>query len=290
MSATAPNASNQKMLMLDKKVYIEQIEEFRTLHFGLQDRLIQEFRSLYDLYFDLSEEHLARILNHPKLLSMIVTLARDRKTHKLISIDMITVYHFVLLENDNRPENQYITGHGILVVDENYRMNGLIEVMSEVSEDLIFKLYPKANKIAYGFIVSPYTYNYVMKRSSLTIPGENIDPKVQKLFEKMAETVPIPSKRIGDDPFVMSVFPPVKTDFDFLHQNIDKLPMHMKYYAKKTGLIPGVGILTVQVNYMLEGNTAGLPAGDYIKERKKYKGEIRYIQGKPTFDKPIPKI
>lgn len=290
MSTASPSKINQRFQLIDKRVYIEAIEEFRTLPYGVQDKLIQEFRYIYGPFFNFSEEYLARLLNHPKLMTMFITLARDRKTHKLVAVDMITIYHFEYIENDHRPENQYLTGHGIMVVDENFRMGGFVTVLTEISEEYLLKLYPNSNIVAYGFIITPYSYPYVMERSKLSIPGENIDPRAQKLFDKLVEVVPIRAKRIGADPFVMSVFPPVKNDLDFLYENMDRLPKHLKFYVEKTGLVPGVGLLTMQVLFMLKGNTAGLPAGDYIKKRYNYQGEVRFIQGKPTFNKPIPRI
>ncbi|OMJ82376.1 hypothetical protein SteCoe_16912 [Stentor coeruleus] len=288
---SVPKEFNQRLQDLDKTIYIEVIEEFRDLHYGLQDKLVQELRTIYGPYFNFSEEYLARLLNNPKITSMQVILVRERKNHRLVAANMTIPCYFEFLENDHRPENQFLTGHGVVAVIDEYRMSGLVTIITELNEQLMFALYPNTNMVEYGFAISPYSYYFCTKRSKLSIPdGNKIEPNVMKLFEKINSIAPIRAKRVGKDPFLHTVFPPVHNDLSFILENIDRLPPLLKYFVDQTGLIPGVGILTMQVLYMREGNTAGLPAGDYMKRRFEYKGQINYIQGNPTHRKPIPKI
>jgi hypothetical protein len=281
----------QKFQDFDKYIYIEIIEEFRRLPFGYQDKLIQELRALFGLDFDFSEEYIARLITNPNLFLSIVTLARERNTNRLVSAILGPGNLVELNENDHRPENTYLTGHGIIVVDEKYRMGGLVALMTDITEQLMFTVYPNRNTVQFGFMISPYSFYYVSTRSRLSLPNDKpVDPNVMRLFEKIKSSLHIRARKYGNDPYVMSVFPPVKNDVDLLRENIDRLPKALKYYVDKTGLVPGVGVLAMQVNYLHDGNTLGLPAGNYIKKRYLYTGQINYIQGNPVFNSAQPKI
>lgn len=282
---------NQKFQDFDKYIYIEIIEEFRRLPFGYQDKLIQELRSIFGPHFDFSEEYIARLITNPNLFLSIVTLARERNTNRLVSAILGPGNLVELNENDHRPENTYLTGHGIIVVDEKYRMGGLVSLMTDITEQLMFTVYPNRNTVQFGFMISPYSYYYVSTRSKLSLPSEKpVDPNVVRLFDKIKSALPIRARKYGTYPYVMSVFPPVKNDVELLLENLDRLPKTLKYYVDKTGLVPGVGILTMQINYMHEGNTVGLPPGHYIKKKYLYSGQINYIQGNPIFNSALPKI
>ncbi|OMJ83863.1 hypothetical protein SteCoe_15088 [Stentor coeruleus] len=290
MSQT-PRIFDQRLQNLNKKIYIEIIEDFRKLPYGDQDKLIQELRSIYGPHFDFSEEYLGRLLTNPSLRTAIVTLARERKSGRLVSVIMVPAYTFELNDNDHSLENRYSAGHGILVVDEKYRMGGLTSLMTDVTENILFTIFPNENWVEYGFMISPYSFYYVSTRSKMSVPSDKpVDPNVMRLFNKIKSTVAIRARKYGNEPYVMSVFPPVKNDLDFLYENMDRLPKTLKYYVDKTGLVPGVGILTMQICYLVKGNTINLPAGDYIKKRYKYNGQINYIQGNPTYSIPVPKI
>lgn len=290
MSKT-PGVYDQRLQDLNKKIYIEIVEDFRKLPYGDQDKLIQELRKIYGPHFDFSEEYLGRLLTNPSLRTSLVTLARERKSNRLVSVIIVPAYVVELNENDHSLENRYNTGHGILVVDEKYRMGGLTSLMTDVTENILFSLFPNESIVEYGFMISPYSFYYVNTRSRVSVPSDrSVNPNVMRLFDKIKSSVAIRARKYGSQPYVMSVFPPVKNDLDFLYENMDRLPKTLKYYVDKTGLVPGVGILTMQIFYLCEGNTVGLPAGDYIKKRYQYYGQINYLQGNPTYGLPLPKL
>ncbi|OMJ83862.1 hypothetical protein SteCoe_15086 [Stentor coeruleus] len=282
---------NPKFEELEKCIYIEIIEEFRRLPYGDQDRLIQELRTIFGPHFDFSEEYIARLITNPTLAVSILTLARERGSNKLVSAILGPGSLVEFEENDHRPENTYLAGHGIIVVDEEYRMGGLVSLMTDVTEQLIFTILPNQNTTQFGFMISPYSFYYASTRSKVSVPSDKpIDPNVIRLFDKIKSSLHIRARKYGNEPYVMSVFPPVKNDLEFLLENMDRLPRPLKYYVDKTGLVPGVGILTMQINHLYKGNTVGLPAGHYIKKKYLYSGQINYIQGNPVFNSAKPKI
>ncbi|OMJ70163.1 hypothetical protein SteCoe_31921 [Stentor coeruleus] len=281
-----------KPTSLERTIYFEVIEDFRTLHYGIQDKLIQELHCLYGPVFDFSEEYLARLFTHPKATTCIVILGRELDSSQLVASCIIMPFFFEHIENDHRPQNQFLSGHGILCVAEKYRINKLAWVIGDITEEVLWTLYPNTNIIEFGFMVSPLSFYAAAVRSKLAMPDGKAqkNPKIHQLFEKLKTIVPTRSKKVGDNPYVHQIFPPVKNDLDLIFENLDRLPRVMKYFVNETGLTPGYGLMAMQISQLVEGNTLELPAGQYITPKAKFKGQIRYLQGSLTRNKYIPKL
>jgi hypothetical protein len=273
-------------------VYFEVIEDFRTLHYGIQDRLIQDLHCLYGPVFDFSEEYLAKLFTHPKATTCIVIMAREFNSNELVASCIIMPFFFEYLENDHRPQNHYLSGHGILCVAEKYRINKLAWVIGDITEEVLWTLYPNTNIIEFGFMVSPLSFYAAIIRSKLAVPDGKTrnDPKIHNLFEKLKTIVPTRAKKVGESQYLYQIFPPVKNELDLLYENLDKLPRVMKYFYNETRFTPGYGLMAMQISQLVEGNTLDLPSGQYITPKAKFKGQVRYLQGSLTRNKLIPKL
>ena len=194
----------------------------------------------------------------------------EKDYHNLVSFVFDSVDAFYLAPNDTSATNKYITSFSFGAIQPHFPQNLTFDKLFAFSRLYLSDKHKDSNILSYNTILSPVIYESVCKLSQLVYPKPNnsnhvLEPLLKKLmknFNSVGET--------NENPFVVQR--PIKIIGDevpLYKKNYQTSSAEFKYFVDKTGLNDNHLLATVTVERLIQGNTLGLEAGEYLAYAEK---------------------
>ncbi|OMJ82348.1 hypothetical protein SteCoe_16946 [Stentor coeruleus] len=250
--------------------YIELLTNVQALGEQIKNNFFKSFAVIYEEILFFSEDLTYSELFGPDSNRVYAVLIKDKENNSVLAAAHVRIFLIENLENDISSNNTFVVPNYVIVVHKKFRKLGLAATMVETLEEAFLKDYPHRNVINFNLFFNPFSYKIFAKRTKFGYPGvpmiqnNHYDNFIMKLYSIIK--LPCP-KMANENFFIYELSHDIDNYFDLLRDGYKNLCDDLKLFSDLTGLKDRAGIIAIHPVKMLEGNTLGLEAGDYVVDR-----------------------
>lgn len=212
---------------------------------------------------------------HAKSIDLIFIIDRETKQDQGFHLS-VKIEEYLEAENLSE-ENKFIISKGCLGVSSSIKGSRMHTIVSAAFINLNKSEFSQVNYVHSDVFVSPAVYFNVHKACEIVYPtiGKEIDGKLLEFLIKVRKNLLLNPASATNPLLVQATTKLNDTEIKRWKSGYDGFPEEIKYFIDQTRLEKNVGLIYMTVINLIEGNTLGLPAKDYLPipkiETKLYK-------------------
>ncbi|OMJ75431.1 hypothetical protein SteCoe_25437 [Stentor coeruleus] len=238
--------------------YTELLTNVQALGEQIKNNFFKSFAVIYEEILFFSDDLTYSELFGPDSNRVYAVLIKDKENNSVLAAAHARIFLIENLENDISSNNTFVVPNYVIVVHKKFRKLGLAATMVETLEEAFLKDYPHRNVINFNLFFNPFSYKIFAKRTNSIIKP------------------PCP-KMANENFFIYELSHDIDNYFDLLRDGYKNLCDDLKLFSDLTELKDRAGIIAIHPVKMLEGNTLGLEAGDYVIDRIANKSRVIII-------------
>lgn len=216
------------------------------------------------------DDWMSYYFNFPNAVGVDLIFIIDKKSQKAQGFTIYTIIEVCLEPGNNKQENKYLVSTGLAGINPEYRRAGVYRDIFFSSFYLNIAKYPNKNYIHYDVSINPISF-YIVNKSSWWVfpgPGKELNCKQMDFFIKLIGAFEC-SSVVKEKPYL--VYEPNvidESEKNNWRSGYADFPEEIKFFIDQTKLENDIGIAFIAAGLLIEGNTLGLPAKNYIAEER----------------------
>ena len=201
----------------------------------------------------------------PTSFSSTLFISRLTDSNEVLGFSILNYFEVTLDPSDTRNQNKYIAGNGFGCIKKAARGEGLQKSFFILKNKSDIEYFKDRNILLVDVSINPMSYYGICQISKTVYPKYNQSTPmgVEKIFEDIMRATEYESLGENNKFLVKDSFTANENLLARFRGKQDGFPEDIKFFNEATGLREYVGLGFVSVVNLVEGNTLGLPPGDY---------------------------
>lgn len=253
-----------------KPYYFQVLEDINNASPLEKEFLASQVTNIFKVCFPVvsnPESVISYYFSFTQAKSIFLIFAVDKSTNQIQGFHLSLMLEEFLEEGNSSEANTYIATKTLVGIRPEHRQGGFYRDLYTLYAFVTYRKFSKRNHIYFDLAINPISFYIVQKNTKWFYPFKikEISRKQMELFLKLRRKFSFNPASETNPTLVKAMTKLTETEIQQLRNGYSKIPGEMKFFIDQTQLEKNVGVAFMGIANLVEGNTFGLPAGNYLE-------------------------